>query len=420
MTTMMPWWHRETLFEDIASPLSEVLAIDFHTHLLARGFFEPSLDDRIQLRGRSTEPSYAAALTERFGVEVGAGGLKAAASGAGKVRAEMIERLGPDGYWNDHLDFTKTEIALVSQSSREGIDGRRLRWVPTGGSLLYPLPPEALMARSPMHEEDFAFVQGRLQELLDDRGMSELPSTFDDYIVFADDVVARWKDQGAVGIKFFEAYARTLLFEDVPLEEAKTLYRRGLDEALSRAEYLALQDHLIRHVFRKAGETGLSVHVHTGFGIPPFLQVREADVRNLEPILTDIRFFDTQFVLIHGGNPQHEDAAYLALKPHVWVDISALPFVYEVPRLAEIIRTYLRHAPEKVLFGTDAQAFPGVPVGPDVQHIALSRHTREALYLALAWMVRDQLVDLEWAIRIGKDVLRGNAERLLGQATTTV
>ena len=148
--------------------------------------------------------------------------------------------------------------------------------------------------------------------------------------------------------------------------------------------------------------------------------MREADVRNLEPILTDIRFFDTQFVLIHGGNPRHEDAAYLALKPHVWVDISALPFVYEVPRLAEIIRTYLRHAPEKVLLGTDAQAFPGVPVGPDVQHIALSRHTREALYLALAWMVRDQLVDLEWAIRIGKDVLRGNAQRLLGHATTTV
>ena len=97
MTTMMPWWHRETLFEDIALPLSDVLAIDFHTHLLARGFFEPSLDDRIQLRGRSTELSYAAALTERFGVEVGADGLKAAASGAGKVRTEMIERLGLDG-----------------------------------------------------------------------------------------------------------------------------------------------------------------------------------------------------------------------------------------------------------------------------------------------------------------------------------
>lgn len=189
---------------------------------------------------------------------------------------------------------------------------------------------------------------------------------------------------------------------------------------LSQAEYLALQDHLARHVFLRSGETGLSVHIHTGHGIPPFLQVREADVRNLEPVLTDTRFFDTQFVLIHGGNPLHEDAAYLAHKPHVWVDISAMPFVYEVPKLADIIRIYLRFAPEKVLFGTDAQAAPGVPLGPEIQHIALSRHTREALYLALAWMVRDQLVDLEWAIQIGKDVLRGNAERLLGHATREV
>ena len=411
--TTTPWWHREPLFEDIASALNDVLAIDFHTHLLARGFFDPSLDDRAQLRGRSTEPSYGAALTERFGVEVGAGGLKAAASEAEKVRAEMIDRLGPDGYWNDHLNFTKTEFALVSTSSPEGVDGRRLRWVPTGGSLLYPLPAEALLARSPMREEDFSFVQGRLKDLLDDRGMSDVPSTIDDYLTFVNDVVAAWKGQDAVGIKFFEAYMRSLLFEDVPLSEARRLYRHGLEARLSRAEYLALQDHLVRHIFQRAGETGLSVHIHTGFGLPPFLQAREADVRNLEPVLTDIRFFDTQFVLIHGGNPQHEDAAYLALKPHVWVDISALPFVYEVPKLADIIRIYLRHAPEKVLFGTDAQAAPGVPLGPEVQHIALSRHTREALYLALAWMVRDQLVDLEWALRIGKGVLRGNAERLL-------
>ena len=418
--TTKAWWHREPLFEEIASALSDVLAIDFHTHLLARGLFAPSLDDRAQLRGRSSEPSYGAALTERFGVEVGAGGLEAAVSEAGKVRAGMIERLGPDGYWNDHLDFTRTEFALVSTSSPEGVDGRRLRWVPTGGSLLYPLPAEALMPRSPMHEEDFAFVQGRLQGLLADRRMSEVPSSLDDYLVFADDVVARWKEQGALGVKFFEAYVRTLLFEDVPVDEARTLYRRGLEVPLSRVEYRALQDHLVRHIFQRAGETGLSVHIHTGFGIPPFLQAREADVRNLEPVLTDTRFFDSQFVLIHGGNPQHEDAAYLALKPHVWLDISALPFVYEVPKLADIIRIYLRHAPEKVLFGTDAQAAPGVPLGPEVQHIALSRHTREALYLALAWMVRDQLVDLDWAIRIGKDVLRGNAERLLGHATRAV
>ena len=38
-----------------------------------------------------------------------------------------------------------------------------------------------------------------------------------------------------------------------------------------------------------------------------------------------------QFVLIHGGMPLVEHAAYLALKPHVWYDMSAMPFLYPVP-----------------------------------------------------------------------------------------
>lgn len=414
MTETMPWWHGEPLFEDVSSALRDVPAIDFHTHLTAPGAFDPALDTGIQLRGRSTEASYAAVLTERFGVAVDGGGLEAAAAAAEKVRAEMIDRLGQHGYWADHLDFTRTEIALVNRSKPEGIDGRRLRWVPTGGTLIYPFRADHLMARSPMHREDITLVQDRFEELLESRGMEEVPSSLEDYLVFVDEVLAEWQSDGAVGLKLLEAYLRTLLFDDVTEADAQRLFRKGLDTPLSRGEYLALQDHLIRHIFERAGAIDLPIHLHTGFGIPPFLRVRDADVRNLEPVLTDPRFFDTQFVLIHGGHPQHEDAAYMTLKPHVWVDISALPFVYEVPELAAVYRTYLRSAPEKVLFGTDAQPFPGVPVGPDVQHIALSRHGREALNLALAWMTRDRLVDLEWALRIGDDVLHGNAKRLLG------
>jgi hypothetical protein len=55
-------------------------------------------------------------------------------------------------------------------------------------------------------------------------------------------------------------------------------------------------------------------------------------------VLTDVRYLGTRFVLIHGGAPLVEDAAYLALKPHVWVDISAQPFLYAVPELAANLR----------------------------------------------------------------------------------
>ncbi len=64
---------------------------------------------------------------------------------------------------------------------------------------------------------------------------------------------------------------------------------------------------------------------------PPFLRLQEGDVRNLENVLTDVAFFDTQFVLIHGGVFQFYDGAYLAMKPHVWADLSAMPFLFSVP-----------------------------------------------------------------------------------------
>ena len=128
---------------------------------------------------------------------------------------------------------------------------------------------------------------------------------------------------------------------------------------------------------------GVAVHIHSSTGVPPFLRA--------------------------------EDAAYLALKPHVWVDISAQPLLYAVPELAANLRMYLRYAPEKVLFGTDVAPYPGVPGGPEVQHVALSAKTRAALHLALAGMVHDGgVVDLEAAVRMGEGVLRGNAGRLYG------
>jgi predicted TIM-barrel fold metal-dependent hydrolase len=121
----------------------------------------------------------------------------------------------------------------------------------------------------------------------------------------------------------------------------------------------------------------------------------------------------TLVVLIHGGGPWHEIAAYLALKPNVWVDISSMAFVYPTREFARILRTHLTFVPQKVLFGTDAGGSPGVP-NDDVHHILLSRATRDALYLALAGLVQDGVVTEAQALEMGRGVIRGNARRLYG------
>jgi predicted TIM-barrel fold metal-dependent hydrolase len=407
------WWTQDALFQQIAARLDGVRAIDNHTHLLDPGDFNPQMDSRLPLGQRSTNPAMARALTARFGVSLD-GGLPAAAERAKAARESMVKRLGEHGYWLDHLDYARVDVVLVNQTFRDGTDGERLRWVPHATTLLYPLPADSLMARSPKHQSGIATIQKNLAVFLKEGGRDRAPADLSAYVRFVDETLARWRDQGAVGVKFWDAYLRTLTFEDVTEDRARQLYARGISQPLPRSEYLALQDFLARHVFLEAGKLKLAVHVHSGHGVPPFLRTQEADVRNLDAVLTDPRFFGTHFVLIHGGAPLVLDAAYLGMKPHVWIDISALPFLFPVPDVAEALRKYLLFAPQKVLFGTDAGNYPGVPVGPEVQHVATNLTAREALYLALAGLVRDDFIDLETAVAMGRGVLRENAERLYG------
>jgi predicted TIM-barrel fold metal-dependent hydrolase len=406
-------WRGDPLFQRIAARLDSVRAIDNHTHLLDPGAFKPEMDARLPLGQRSTAPGTRRALAARFGVSVEEG-LPAAAERANAARQSMVKRLGEHRYWLDHLDYARVDVALVNQAFREGTDGQRLRWVPQATTLLYPLPADSLMARSPKHQSGTAAIQKNLAVFMKEAGRDGPPADLPGYVRFVDETLARWRDHGAVAVKFWDAYLRTLVFEDVPEERARKLYARGLAQPLSRSEYIALQDFLARHVFLEAGKLELAVHIHSSHGVPPFLRTQEADVRNLDVVLTDPRYFDTSFVLIHGGLPLFDDAAYLGMKPHVWIDISSMAFLYPVPDMAAALRKYLLLAPEKVLFGTDAGSYPGVPVGPEVQHVALNHSAREALYLALAGLVRDDFIDLETAVGMGRGVLRENAERLYG------
>ena len=68
----------------------------------------------------------------------------------------------------------------------------------------------------------------------------------------------------------------------------------------------------------------------------------------------------------------------------------------------------------EVLFATDVYGTPNLPVGADLLHAALGPLAREALYVALAGLVRDGVIDTETAVKMGQDVLRGNAMRLYG------
>ena len=67
-----------------------------------------------------------------------------------------------------------------------------------------------------------------------------------------------------------------------------------------------------------------------------------------------------------------------------------------------------------MLYGTDAASHPSVPGGADAQHLALSRATPDALYVALSGLIRDGVIDEPRALELGRGVLRDNARRLYG------
>ncbi len=321
------------MFIEITRRLSSVRAIDVHTHLLDPGAFEPKFDLHQPPGLRSTNPAYRRALETRFGVTPNLP-LDQAIPKAQAARKALLARLGEPGYWNEHLDATLTEIAFVNQSRRDGTDGKRLRWVPHATELLYPLSLEGFR-RDSETAKDLADNQAALKRHLAEAGLDALPEDLDGYAAFVEAALGRWKSQGAVAVKLWDAYLRTLRFEDVPAERARALYARGLRSPLPRDQYIAVQDYLAWRIFLKAGALALPVHIHSSYGAGGKLRLQEADVRNLENLFTDPRLESTRFVLIHGGGPLFHEAAYLgASKPNVWIDVSAMPFLYPVPDLA--------------------------------------------------------------------------------------
>ncbi|HWR15655.1 MAG TPA: amidohydrolase family protein [Terriglobales bacterium] len=411
-----PPWKNDPLFQRLAGALDPVAAIDTHTHLLGLGAmsFDPKEAAQGPVLLRSTHPWLPAMIKARFDVTVDPRDWVLTDKSIANARAAMIKKLGEHGYWINHLDYTNTEVVLVNSNIRQGTDGQRLRWVPTASILLYPLAADHLMARSPRHKDDIATLQRDLQGVLKEANLTAVPEDFGTYIIFVDQTLHRWQKQGAVAVKFIDAYLRTLHIAEISQVQAARLYAEGQKKPLSRDEYIALQDFVWRHILLEAGKLHLVVHIHSSLGIPPFMRTYDSDVSNLDDVLTDPQFFATPIVLIHGGLPWHEIAAYQALKPNVWIDISTMAFLYPVPAFADRLRAYLVLAPEKVLYGTDAAPYPSVVGGADVLHIMLSRATRDALYLGLAGLVRDSVINEAEAVAIGRGVLRDNARRLYG------
>jgi predicted TIM-barrel fold metal-dependent hydrolase len=292
----------------------------------------------------------------------------------------------------------------------------RFRWVPYADALMYPLANNEVRKTRPDLTASYSSLERLLKGYLTDLGLSRLPFTLEEYLTRAvTPTLERWRQGGAVAVKFQTAYVRTLEVSNPTLEQAKRVYDRysGGGEPTA-GEYKMLQDYLFRYLSREAGRLDLPVHIHTGFGIGRYFDVVGSNPLLLEPVFNDPGLRKTSFVIIHGGWPFARQSAAMLLKPNVYADFSAIDYLLYPREVSDVLRGWLEISPEKVLFGTD-----GFELDPSMPFINWEEFAfmginggRQALAIALTEMMGDSEISRQEALGIARKVLRENAIKL--------
>ncbi|MDH4197336.1 MAG: amidohydrolase family protein [Candidatus Aminicenantes bacterium] len=307
---------------------------------------------------------------------------------------------------NKVLDRCGIERVFYNAGSRkDDLDPERTAWVPFIDSYLSPFPAPNMKGVSPEFREWLASSASEAAERAKAAGrpFDDLPS----YLAFVDAALTTLSEEGAVALKLGVAYTRTLWFDDPDEAEVRSLFAAGLEgRTTDWPSYKKVQDFVARHIFLKAGELGLPVHVHTGFGADAGLRNLDSSALNLESVLSDIRFKETRFLILHASYPFADKLKPLLEKRNVFVDFSAVNWMVVEEELGRILEDWFLYpgATEKVMFGSDA--------GAPVLFWVAARNSRDALYRALAALVDRGRLTEDGAVRVAEKVMRTNALRL--------
>ena len=407
----------------ILAEVNRIRAIDNHAHPLP---FLPDGTKDIEMdvpdsapplappvRLRATNPEYLGAWRNLYGYRYNdftAPHLKELLDAKRRIQHEKGA-----GYPAWVLDKLGIETMLANRISLgTGQTAPRFRWVWHANPLLFPLDNSAAKI-NPQRRSDYETDERWLKGFLTESGLAELPPTLDEYVnAFVVPLLEKRKREGAVAVKFYAAYMRSLDFADVPAQAAAPVYakyaRGGIPDA---AEYKSLQDYLFRRIALECGRIGLPVHIHTGVGSGAWFYNTGASPFLLESVINDPKLRRTTFVLIHGGLPFAEASKVLLSKPNVYTDFSSQTFLTSTRQLSQVIRGWLELRPEKVMFGTDAYPLTQTIGWEEVGWIA-TKSARLALAIALTDMMKDGEITRERALEEARMVLRENAAGLYG------
>jgi predicted TIM-barrel fold metal-dependent hydrolase len=173
-----------------------------------------------------------------------------------------------------------------------------------------------------------------------------------------------------------------------------------------------LRDFLFHQTALKALEHDVAFQVHTGH------TSHDQPWANANPIemtlfLNQPQMDQVRFVLVHGGYPFNTEAGYItSIYPQVFLDLS-LMIPWSSIGVARRIEETLEFAPtSKVMYGSDGIMVPEL--------FWISAHmARKALGKVLDGLMSDELLDVDEAKEVARDILYRTAERVYNVSATT-
>jgi hypothetical protein len=330
-----------------------------------------------------------------------------------KKKAELRQQQKGYRYFDTILDQLNIEQAIANRVELGPyLSPKRFRWVFFVDSLLFPFDNQAMIARN---GDDAVYVplqEKKLKNELTQEGLHQLPTTFDDYLAFATRLVEDNKQHRGVGIKFEIGYFRSLHFDDPPKQAVMAIYAKYRNGGVpSSEEYKDFQDYLFRYLISEAGRLHLPVQIHTAVGTGDYYSIADSTAINLENVLRDPRYTSTTFVLLHGGYPFQEQAIWLTARKNVYLDSSLMSLYLYPADFKTVLRHWLLHYPDKVVFGSDAFPFSDA-VGAEESYWIAVRSARTALTAALTEMVLNHEITELQALSFAHNYLHDTAAAL--------
>lgn len=332
-------------------------------------------------------------------------------------RTKAAEASGDQKYFDSILDKLNVEVCLANRAFMAPyLDTKRFHWVFFGDSFFFPFDNRDQTKSTPDMGVYVPLQEKMLARYEKQMKLEALPADLAGYESFVRDTMADNQKRGGVAIKYEAAYFRSLYFTDPPREKADAIYAKYRAAGVPTAdEYRLFQDYVFRVMVDQAGKLSLPMHFHTAVGIGDYFSLRQGNVLNLENVLRDARYKNTNFVLVHGGWPYEREAALLTAVKNVYLDTSFQSEILYPSQLKPVLKQFITLFPDKMMYGSDAFPF-NESLGAEESFWLAAHTTRTALAGALAELVSEQAISEEKALELARLYLHDNAAKLYGGA----